>query len=101
MTKRVGLKDMRVGLRYVCVRRSKDGSVQQGDHLWITEDGYLMCPEAGGWIIPEDLGDATKWMRVTIDEKWLESKLSDAQKQVRLLSEAKGEFYGEVETVHT
>lgn len=101
MTKRIGFKDMRVGLRYVCVRRSKDGSVQRGDHLWVTEGGYLMCPESGGWINPDCVESATKWMRVTIDEKWLNLQLSHSQQQVRLLSKAKREFYGKVDTVHT
>lgn len=50
---------MRFGVRYVVTRDSKNREFQTGDRVLMEPDGSIMCPDAQGWMSPEDVIDAT------------------------------------------
>lgn len=75
---------MRLGARYVVTRDSKNREFQTGDHVWMEPDGAIMCPEAHGWMQPEDVIKATEGWAIEPDANWaaaarakLERKLAE------------------------
>lgn len=65
---------MEIGRRYVVTKASDDGTFEVGDHVIANDDGSINCIEAGGWIDPADVAEATAGMEVEIDREWLEKK---------------------------
>lgn len=73
---------MRVGARYIVTRKSEDGEFQPGDHVWLEEDGAIVCREARGWMPPEDVPAATRGMAVEIDAEWIEKRRARIERQL-------------------
>lgn len=73
---------MIVGIHYVVTRGSANSEFQVGDHVWLDDDGSLMCQEGSGWILPEDVPSATKEMIVEIDEAWTEKRKARLERQL-------------------
>jgi hypothetical protein len=59
--------DMTPHTRYIVTKPSLDGTFQVNDHIWKHPDGSLMCQEAQGWLINEELDQATKGFSFEFD----------------------------------
>ena len=75
---------MEIGKRYVVTKASKDGTFEIGDHVSANDDGSINCLEAGGWIEPADVAEATAGMEVGIDREWIER---EKMRLIELLTE--------------
>lgn len=79
---------MKLGVRYRVTRASKHCEFQVGDHVWLVEDGAIMCPEARGWMKAENVPAATEGMEVEVDAEWLARKRAELE---GLVGNTKGE----------
>lgn len=57
---------MKTNVPYVVIEGNATFMV--GDHIKKLEDGAILCREAGGWICCEDVPEATKDMKVSLDK---------------------------------
>ena len=77
------------GVRYVVTRDSNNREFQCGDHIWLADDGSIICREAMGWMPEEDVADATEGMEVAIDATWMEKERKRLERELsRLQSNA-------------
>lgn len=78
--------EMKPGIRYVVTGGSTDGTIVAGDHVWLDDDGALICREAGGWIAPKDVESATTGAEVEIDFGWLDQRAAKLDSELSLLA---------------
>ncbi len=57
---------MQVGLRYVVTRSSKNKEFIKGDVVWMNKDGSVMCPNAKGFMVAENVKEATRGWSIEI-----------------------------------
>ena len=55
--------------RYIVVKESDDGTFRVGDHITLNPDGTISCRGQLGWIVKEDVPEATAGMEVDIDHQ--------------------------------
>ena len=79
---------MRVGVRYVVTRASKDREFQVGDRIWMEPNGDIMCPAASGWMPAEDVPPATRGMQIEPDANWAAAMRADLERQLAALKHA-------------
>lgn len=60
---------LEVGKHYIVTKPSDDGTFLLDDHVYLDEDGCIVCVEAGGWITKEDADEAIKGARFISMEK--------------------------------
>lgn len=58
--------EMRVGVRYIVTRDSKNREFQRGDRVWMETDGAISCPAANGWMPAEDIEAATEGWAIEV-----------------------------------
>jgi hypothetical protein len=78
---------MQVGLRYIVVTPSDDGTFATGDHIVRLADGDISCREGRGWIDGKDVPDAAEGMTVVPDVEWAREKINDLKAQIMVLKE--------------
>ena len=77
--------EMKLGVRYIVTKPSKNYEFQVGDHLWIYADGAISCSEAGGFMPKEDVAEATEGMLVAVDAAWQAIRREKLQAQIDAL----------------
>jgi hypothetical protein len=65
---------LEIGKRYIVTKASDDGTFDVGDHIYLHEDGSIICKEAEGWIDSMQVEYATKGMIFEIDQTWLSKR---------------------------
>jgi hypothetical protein len=80
-----GLLGMRVGVRYVVTRGSKNREFQVGDRVWLEDDGSIMCPAAHGWMPPEDVVEAAEGWAIEPDANWAAAMRADLERKLAAL----------------
>jgi hypothetical protein len=73
---------MKAGVRYIVTHASKDRELQVGDHVWLDDDGSIVCREAAGWMSPEDVPAATRRMTVELDTEWYAKRKAHLERQL-------------------
>lgn len=76
---------MQPDICYVVTKPSDDGTFEIGDHLWLLDDGGIVCSEAGGWISPDDVNTAMIGVEYEIDEEWQARRRAALQRQLEKL----------------
>jgi hypothetical protein len=76
---------MQVGLRYIVVIPSDDGTFSTGDHVVQLADGDIVCREANGWIESRDVPEAAKSMTVVLDKAWARDQLRSLELQAKTI----------------
>lgn len=76
---------MQVGLRYIVVTPSDDGTFATGDHIVRLADGDISCREAAGWIEVDDVPEATRGMTVVLDKAWARGRIHSLELEMKTL----------------
>lgn len=76
---------MEVGKRYIVTKPSDDRTFEAGDHIWLTHDGCIMCREARGFIVSEDVEDAAKGMEIELDREWANRKMEALKAEIEAM----------------
>lgn len=59
-----------IEMRYIVTRASKNKEFIVGDHITVLPGGSIICREAGGFIVKEDVAEATEGWEIEIDKEW-------------------------------
>ena len=73
---------LEVGKNYRVLKGSSDGTFEEGDRIYLTETGDIVCKEAGGWIDVENVTEATIGLEVEIDAAWAEWRRRELLKEL-------------------
>lgn len=52
---------------YLVTKDSNDTTLQVGDHIYLDNDGTLICREAGGWIKKEHVAESLDGAEIEVD----------------------------------
>lgn len=77
---------MRLGMRYVVTRDSKNREFRTGDQVWMEPDGAIMCQEAHGWMLPEDVVRATEGWAIEPDANWAAATRDELERKLAELA---------------
>lgn len=84
MTKKP-LLEMRVGLRYIVTKASRDGEFEVGDRIWLLDDGCIMNKQASAWMPTADVAEATRGMEIEPDADWASAKRAELERRLHEL----------------
>lgn len=74
------LKEMVPEVRYIV---TKGGStLNKGENIWLDFDGSLMCPQGGGWLMPNEW----RLLRndVELDVAYYEKEIEKMQAKIKI-----------------
>ena len=74
--------NMRVGMRYVVTKASRDGEFEVGDRIWLLEDGCIMNQQAAAWMPAADVAEATREMEIAPDADWAAAMRADLERKL-------------------
>jgi hypothetical protein len=70
---------------FLVTKGSDDGTFIKGDHIVFYDDGCIGCFEAAGWILVDDLPEATKGLEYTLDIDYVKKRLAHIEKEAEQL----------------
>jgi hypothetical protein len=53
---------------YLVTKDSNDTTLIAGDHIYLDDDGTLICREAGGWIEKEHVAESLDGAEIEVDQ---------------------------------
>lgn len=78
---------MEHGVKYIVTDAKDSGEFLTGDHIWLLENGDIMCKEAGGWLPKEDVEESLKKIDYRIDWEYYEHSRQKLVKQIQEIDE--------------
>jgi molybdopterin synthase catalytic subunit len=70
---------------FLVTKGSDDGTFIEGDHIIFYDDGCIGCFEAGGWVVVDDVPEATKGLEYILDSEYAKKRLAQIEKEAEQL----------------
>ena len=74
-------------VHYLITKGSDCKTLVKGDHVYLEENGDLICIEARGWLEKETAESVMKSVEYELDTEWRQREIDKCQKRLKWLME--------------